>query len=164
MSKVKVGKISGLRGLKGEVKIKSFTNMQEERFIVGNTLYIEYNQKYIPVEIISYRVIKNADNLIFKNHEDINKISQYLNCDLYMDEDYEINLEENEFFIDELIGLKVYQAKELKGYVKDVVTYPSGDYLVIEVEGVEKLVPFRDEFILEQTDTKIVIIEMEGLL
>jgi 16S rRNA processing protein RimM len=164
MGKVKVGKISGVRGLKGEVKIKSYTNMQEERFLVGNKMYIEYDQKYVPVEILDYRVIKNADNLTFKDYLDINKISKFINCDIYMDDDYEINLDENEFFIDDIIGLKVFQGKTLKGHVKDVVAYPSGDYLVIETDEKDKLVPFRDEFILEQDQDKIVIIEMEGLI
>ncbi|MDT8337045.1 MAG: ribosome maturation factor RimM [Candidatus Izemoplasmatales bacterium] len=164
MDYLKVGTISAMRGLKGEVKVKSFTNMQAERFIVGNKLYVLENNKYIPFEIESYRVIKNSDFLSFKGYEDINKIEKYQGYDLYMESDYYIDLEENEFFVDELIGLKVYQFNQHKGIVKDIVTYPQGDYLIIETEDGARLVPFRDEFIEEQSDEKIVIVDMEGLL
>lgn len=164
MDYLKIGTITAMRGLKGEVKIKSLTNMQAERFLVGNKLYILENDKYLPLEIISYRVIKNSDILSFKGYDDINKIEKFQGYDLYMEADYSIDLAENEFFVDELIGLKVYQFNEIKGIVKDIQTYPQGDYLVIETESGDRLVPFREEFIEEQSSDKIVIVEMEGLL
>lgn len=160
----KIGTITAMRGLKGEVKIKSLTNMQAERFIVGNKLYILENERYLPLEILSYRVIKNSDILSFKGYEDINQIEKYQGYDLYMEADYSIDLAENEFFVDDLVGLKVYQFNELKGIVKDIAAYPQGDYLVIETQDGDRLVPFRDEFIEEQSSEKIVIIDMEGLL
>jgi 16S rRNA processing protein RimM len=164
MDYLKIGTISAMRGLKGEVKVKSLTNMQTERFIVGNKLYIFENNEYRPLEIESYRVIKNSDILSFKGYDDINKIEKYQGYDLYMESDYDIDLAENEFFVDELIGLKVYQFNQLKGIIKDIVTYPQGDYLVIETEEGDRLVPFRDEFIEDQSTEKIVIVDMEGLL
>jgi 16S rRNA processing protein RimM len=164
MDYIKVGTITGTRGLKGEVKVKSSTNMQTSRFMIGNTLYIHDSEKLIPLEIHTYRSINKVDVLSFKKYLDINKAEKLVGCELFMSSDYEVKLSENEFFVDELIGMKVFQNKKIKGVVKDIVTYPQGDYLLIETENGEKFVPFRDEFIEYQDDERIDIIDLEGLL
>lgn len=164
MEYIKVGIIATTKGLKGEVRIKSLTNMQDDRFKVGNAIYILENDQYKELIIKSHQIHKNSDILIFKGYDDINKIEKYKGYDLYVPIDQEVYLDENEFFIEELIGLKVYQGKELKGEVVDIVTYPQGDYLLVSTETGEKLVPFRDEFIENQDEEKIFVIEMEGLL
>jgi len=164
MDYIKVGTIAGTRGLKGEVKIKSSTNMQNDRFRIGNILYVNDSEKIIPLEIKTYRVINKIDVLSFNNLQDINKIEKYLGFELYMSSDQEVNLNENEFLVEDLIGLKIYQNKIFKGVVKDIITYPQGDYLLVETDNGEKLVPFRDEFIKHQSVDRIDIFEMEGLL
>lgn len=164
MNYIKVGKIIGVRGLKGEVKIKLLTNMQEERFKSGNIVYLNMDDHYFPLEISEYKSLGKADILQFKNHNKIEEVEKYKGLDIYVDDNQEVFLDDNEFFIDELIGLKVYQSNKLKGVVKDVISYPQGDYLLIETESSEKLIPFRDEFIESQDLEKISIIEMEGLL
>ncbi|MFO7969025.1 MAG: hypothetical protein R6U15_02795, partial [Candidatus Izemoplasmatales bacterium] len=68
-----------------------------------------------------------------------------------------------EFHQDDLIGLKVYQNKQLKGEVVDIKNYPSDDYLVIKTKEKKILIPFRDEFIVAMDSNRIDIIEMEGL-
>lgn len=164
MNYIKVGRIIGVRGLKGEVKIKLLTNMQEERFKLGNTIYLNIDDHYFPLEISEYKSLGNAEVLRFKNHNKIEEVEKYKGLDIYVDDKQEVTLDDNEFLIEELIGLKVYQSNKLKGVVKDVVSYPQGDYLLIETESSEKLIPFRNEFIESQDSERISIIEMEGLL
>ncbi|MFA7075107.1 MAG: ribosome maturation factor RimM [Candidatus Izemoplasmatales bacterium] len=164
MNLIKIAKIVTTRGIKGEVKVKSLTNMQEERFKVGNSLYILENEEYRSLKISSYRVIKNNDILTFEGYDNINEVTKFVGHDLYSDENQDIVLSHNEFFIEDLIGLKIYQFNQFKGVVKDVITYPQGDYLVIETNSGDKFVPFRDEFIENQDDEQIILIDMEGLL
>ncbi|MDD3713003.1 MAG: ribosome maturation factor RimM [Candidatus Izemoplasmatales bacterium] len=164
MEYLKIAEIKATRGLKGEVKIKSMTNMQNSRFKIGNKLFVIENGGYKPLVIVDYRVIKDIDVLTFKGYDDINKIEKFIGSDLFIENVKPDNLEDNEYLIEDIVGLKVYQNHVLKGYVKDVVTYPQGDYLEVETEYGSKLVPFRNEFILNQTDEEITIIEMEGLL
>ena len=164
MEYFKIGEIAAMRGLKGEFKIKSLTNMQSDRFKVGNKLFILENNLYKELIISSYRVINENYFLSFEGYEDINKIEKYRGCDLFIEANQTVELADNEFFIEELVGLKVYQSNTLKGVVKDVISYPQGDYLEIETESGDKLIPFRNEFIESQDEEKIVIVEMEGLL
>lgn len=164
MEYLKIAEIKATRGLKGEVKIKSLTNMQNNRFKIGNELFVIENGVYKPMIIVGYRVIKDIDILTFKGYDEINKIEKYVGSDLFIENVKPEDLEDNEYLIEDIVGLKVFQNHILKGYVKDVVTFLQGDYLEVETEDGLKLVPFRNEFILKQTDEEITIIEMEGLL
>ena len=164
MNYIKVGRIIGVRGLKGEVKIKLLTNMQYERFKSGNIIYLNIDDHYFPLEVSEYKSLGNAEILRFKNHSKIEEVEKFKGLDIYVDDKQEVNLDDNEFLIDELIGLKVYQSNKLKGVVKDIISYPQGDYLLIETDSSDKLIPFRDEFIENQDSERISIIEMEGLL
>ncbi|MGD9760903.1 MAG: ribosome maturation factor RimM [Candidatus Izemoplasmatales bacterium] len=164
MEYFKIGEIAAMRGLKGEFKIKSLTNMQRERFKVGNKLFILENNIYKQLIISSYRVINENDYLSFEGYDDINKIEKYRGFDLFIEANQTVELADNEFFIEDLVGLKVYQSNVLKGIVKDIISYPQGDYLEIETVDGDRLIPFRDEFIESQDKEKIIIIEMEGLL
>lgn len=164
MEYLKIAEIKATRGLKGEVKIKSLTNMQNNRFKIGNELFVIENGVYKSMIIVDYRVIKDIDILTFKGYDEINKIEKYVGSDLFIENVKPEDLEDNEYLIEDIVGLKVFQNHILKGYVKDVVTFPQGDYLEIETEDGLKLVPFRNEFVLKQTDEEITIIEMEGLL
>ncbi len=167
MEYILIGKIINTRGIKGELKIKSMTDFPETRFAQGNTIYIKHQGSYLKMMISDYKVIKNVDIITLKNHEDINKVLQFKNCEVYADKEEEIELEDNEYYAEELIGMKVYQKQTEKGEVVDVRSLPQGDYLVVKkLDGKESLVPFRDEFIADiDFEKKIIsIIAMEGLL
>ena len=161
MGYIEIGKIVNTHALKGEVKIKSYSNM--DRFKVGNTLYL--SDKYISVEVKSHRVKDNFDYVIFKDYEDINLIEPYKNKSLYILESDLEELDEDEYYIKDLIGLKVYnEDKVYRGIVKNVSEYPSNFMLEIEKEDKKiALVPFRKEFVLEVSDI-IIIHEIEGLI
>ena len=51
-----VGTIVNTHGIKGEVKIKSETNL--DRFEKGNTLYLKKGSNYLTIKIDSHRVHK----------------------------------------------------------------------------------------------------------
>jgi 16S rRNA processing protein RimM len=163
MEYIKIGKILTTKGLKGEVKVKAFTNLQDQRFQVGNIVYIEVGNQYLPLQIIQHKTFKNLELLTFKDFEDINKIEQYQGFDLFAVTDDEVVLEDNEYMVDDLIGVEVYQNNILKGEVKEIISYPQGDYLLVSTDNGESLIPFRDEFIIELTSDRIDVIDMEGL-
>ncbi len=163
MKKIKIGKISRPRGLKGEIKVLGYLDFSNS-ISIDDEIFILYNNDFQILKIKNYRVIKNNNYLTFHNLENINLVEKYIDCDLYIYENKLQELGEFEFWIDEIVGLKVYQGDRFVGKVVDVMNYPQGDYLVVDVEGIDKLVPFRDEFIIEQTNEIIKVIDLEGLL
>ncbi len=161
MNYIEVGKIVNTHALKGEVKIKSYSNM--DRFNKGNILYL--GESHIEVRIKTHRVKENFDYVVFENYEDINLIEPYKNKLLYIKETDLEELEENEYYIKDLIGLKVYnEDKVYIGTVKNVSEYPANFMLeVLKDDGKIALIPFRKEFVLEVKDV-IIIHEIEGLV
>ncbi len=167
MEYILIGQIINTRGIRGELKIRSYTDFNEERFGVGNHIYIKYNKKYIKAEISGYTKIKKSHFIKLKNMEDINLVENYKGCELFSDMESEIILKENEYFANDLRGLEVYQSNVLKGKVVDVKTLPHGDYLdILDLEDKHHLVPFRDEFVLQldMDNNRMDIIEMDDLL
>ncbi|OQX94036.1 MAG: 16S rRNA processing protein RimM [Tenericutes bacterium 4572_104] len=167
MDYIKIGKIVNTRGIKGELKIHSLTDFQNDRYKKGNTIYIYYQNEYIPFKVKSYKKLKNMDYIVLDGFEDINKVEIYKNSDIFVLPEDEVSLSEDEYHISEIIDLKVYQNNEIIGKIKDVLSYPQGDYLKILLNNEKtSLIPFRNEFVIEVNLDKgfIEIIEMEGLL
>ncbi len=52
-----VGKIVNTHGVRGEIRVLSRTDFPEERYKVGNTLYIsnEKSTDFLPVKVTSHR-------------------------------------------------------------------------------------------------------------
>jgi len=167
MEYLKIGTIVNTRGIKGELKIKSFTDFQSDRYQIGNQIYILYENKYLEFTILTYKSHNNMDLIVLKGYEDINLIERYKGCDIFVSSDSEITLMEDEYHLSEIVGLKVYQNGVIIGEVYDVKAFPQGDYIDLLLETKEHaLIPFRDEFIkdVDLENEFIEIVEMEGLL
>ncbi len=163
MEYIKIGVIANTHGLKGELKIKSFTDF--DRFNKGNTVYIKCNNKYTQMTIKSHRVHNGLDMIVFDGLEDINKVELYKGSELYIHIDDRDELEEDEFYYDELVGLLVYYNDELLGKVSSIMDVPQGEILVVERENMKDiLIPFENKFIPYIDDEKIICENLEGLL
>ncbi len=167
MEYIKIGRIMNTKGIRGELKIQTQTDFPEDRFGKGNTIYLFFQNKYLPFEVLSFAPYKNQDLLILKDLQDINLVEKYKGCDIYVPSDSETTLYEDEYHVNELLDLDVYQNNTLVGVVANVLNYPAGDYLdVLQESSKHSLIPFRDEFIIEVNleEGFIEIVEMEGLL
>lgn len=163
MKYIEIGKIQNTHGLRGELKIKSYTDF--DRFEKGNYVYVLYNGQYLKMTISSKRDNNDLILVAFKDHLDINLVEKYKGCLVFIDETQQEELDEDEYYIEDLIGLECYnQNDNYIGKVIKVRELPQGYILEIKREGKKNgLVPFVDEFILE-VDDKIIINEIEGLL
>lgn len=161
MNYIEVGKIVNTHALKGEVKIKSYSSV--DRFKVNNILYM--GNEYVEVKIKSHRFTEGFHYCIFYNYEDINLILPFKNKFLYIKESDLEPLEEDEYYIKDLIDMKVYnEDKKYIGIVKDVTEYPANYMLeILKEDGKISLVPFRKEFIVDVNEV-IIIHEIEGLI
>lgn len=84
---------------------------------------------------------------------------------VYVEED-ELELEEDEFFLHDLIGLKaVDEEGQVIGRVTDVLSLPAGPVLVVTRDGAgDALIPAVGEFLVDITADAVVIRVIEGLL
>ena len=168
-----VGKIIGTFGIKGELKVISETSFADSRFKKGSKLLMLYNNKYVEVIINSHRVHKKMDLISFKQvgsqslNNDINEVEKYVGCSLYINHEDLDELEDDEYYYDDLIGLIAYsEDDQLIGEVVDLRELPRGILLEIKTEKKTALVPFVDDFVVDVDldNNKIVIKAIEGLL
>lgn len=90
-------------------------------------------------------------SLKFKGIDNINDVERYKRCPLYVKREDAVELEEDEYFIADMIGMKVITDEgEEFGTLKDVMETGANDVYVIErSDGGEVLVPAIKECILE---------------
>ena len=156
-----VGNIVGPHGIKGELKVKSDTSFN--RFEKGNKLYIDKTQE---ITITSHRQHKGLELITINNLSNINDVLCYVGKELYVPHNRE-ELEEGEFYYEDLIGLDCYDSKNnYIGPIVDLQEVPQG--LILEIKTQEKivLVPFVEAFIegIDLEENKLYINEIEGLL
>ena len=166
MDMIKIGVIVNTHGLKGTLKVKSFTDFKELRYTKGNTLYIHFKNEYIKVTVKKYKTVKTVEHIDFEELTHINQVEKYKGSELFMTADQQHELEEDEFYFDELVGMEVHSTK-FEGLVINVREVPRGEMLVVKRENKKQaLIPFLKEFIKEvdKENNIIYIHEMEGLL
>ncbi|MBR4495743.1 MAG: 16S rRNA processing protein RimM [Acholeplasmatales bacterium] len=164
MNYYKCGHIMTTHGLKGDLKIKNLSDF--DRFKKGNKLYILHNDEYVEVTVYKSVSFKGDTLLVsFKDLLDINLVEKYHSDDIYVsDLEREDDNLDGEYYYSDLVGKKVVnQNKELRGTVLEIKELPQYDYLVVDYNGKNVLVPFIDEFIIEVNDDEIVVDEIEGL-
>lgn len=165
-----VGKIVNTHGIRGEVRVISKTDFPEERYKVGNTLYLFLPKANTPIELTvkSHRSHKNFDLLTFEGLENINEVEKFRDGILKVPESQLGNLDEGEFYYHEIIGCLVATTKgEEIGKVSEILSPGANDVWVIKGKGgKEILIPYIED-VVKKVDTKekIILIEpMEGLL
>src|SRR5699024_12390852 len=104
-----VGKIINTHGILGEVKVLRISDF-EDRFTVGNILYIEKEQgkQMIPFIIDGHRTHKKFDLLHFKDYNTINDVEHFKAAYLKISEEQLTDLPEDVYYYYEIIDYIVY--------------------------------------------------------
>ena len=151
--RLKVGKIVNTHSLKGEVKVISSTDFEEERFKKGSKLLITRgNQLIREVVVQSYRNHKNFLLVKFEGIDSVEEAEKLKNLQIKIDSDEVGELEENEKNLGEII---------------DILTPGANDVWVIKGEnGKEILIPYIEDVVkkIDITSKKVNIEVMEGLI
>ena len=147
---LRVGVISSSHGVRGEAKVFPTTD-DVQRFKKLKTCILDTGREYKELHIESVKFFKQMVILKFKEIASIDEVMQYKGKDLLVTRDQAVKLEENEYFICDLIGLKVVTDEgEDFGILTDVIqTGANGVYAVKCPNGKEVLLPVIDECILD---------------
>ena len=167
--RLKVGKIVNTHSLKGEVKVISSTDFEEERFKKGSKLLITRgNQLIREVVVQSYRNHKNFLLVKFEGIDSVEEAEKLKNLQLKIDSDEVGELEENEFYFHQIIGCEVFDENDKNlGEIIDILTPGANDVWVIKGEnGKEILIPYIEDVVkkIDITSKKVNIEVMEGLI
>lgn len=167
-----VGRIVNTHGIRGELRILSTTDFEEQRFQVGNKLaaFGPDDKKPTWVVIKSVRRHKNFILLAFEGMEDINLVEHYKGGLLKVTKDQleDDVLEENEYYHFEILDCKVFSEEgEEIGIVTDIFSTGANDVWEIKAKsGKKHYIPYIEDVVkeIDVDEKKIIIHVMEGLL
>jgi len=165
---ISVGKILNFHGIKGEAKV-GFTKNQEDFFCSLEEVFVKKEHEYMLLKIDSSRLHKNVALVKFAGINSIDELLPYKGAFLYVQEDtIRENLDEDEFLIDELVGLEIFdQDGKKQGFVVGVSNNGANDLLSVKTNSKRVvLIPFVKAIVTDVSikDKKISINNLEGLL
>ena len=147
---LQVGIITSTHGVRGEVKVYPTTD-DPRRFRRLKEVVLDTGKEKMNLEIEGVKFFKQFVILKFKGLDNINDIEKYRQKSLYVTRKNAVRLQRDEYFIADLIGLKVQDedGKEL-GTVKDVIETGANDVYEVEMaDGKSLLLPAIKQCILD---------------
>lgn len=166
-SELEIGQIVNTFGIKGEVKVKPFTD-DIKRFDKLKKINIEQKNSKKEYEIENIKYHKDMVILKLKGIDQIEQAELLRNSYLKIDRNEEEPLEENTYYIVDLLGLSVYTEEGiLLGILDDIYNTGSNDiYVVKDSLGKQTLLPAIQDFIkeIDIENQKIIVHVMKGLL
>ncbi len=164
---VSIGKILNFHGVKGEAKL-GYTKNREDFLSQVKKVYLKTGNDYKEFEIQNLRFTPKCAIVKFKGIDSINDIINYKGAVVFVEEEIARKfLEEDEFLIDELVGMNVYDGDKRVGSVVGVSNNGASDLLSVKTMSKNIcLVPFVKAIVtsVDMKTKKIHINNIEGLL
>lgn len=164
---LQVGVISSTHGIRGEVKVFPTTD-DPDRFRKLKQVILDTGREQKGLEIEGVKFFKQFVILKFKGIDNINDIEMYKQRELWIPREEGQDLEEDEYYIADLIGMEVVlEDGSSFGTLTDVMETGANDVYVVENgEGQEILLPAIRECILDvDVEKNVMTIHlMKGLI
>lgn len=162
----KVGQIVNTQGLKGEVRVYPFTDEIDrfdelEEFYLGKDLNTTWE-----VERVRYK--GNMVIMKIKGIDTVEMAEKLKNKFMYVSRENSRELDEDEYFISDMIGIDVYTVEGKRvGTLKDVLQYSANDVYVIKgLENQEYMIPAMMKFVptIDIDERKMIIDPIKGMI
>lgn len=139
---IEIAKILKPQGIKGEVKALPLTNVLA---VFDNIEICRVGNREMKIEHISLR--QGFLYIKFEGVNTRNDAELYRNQDILVEKSFVEDLkDEDEFLIDDLIGMVIYDDHgDMVGQIVDIENYGACDIFVLEKEGREFEVPFVED-------------------
>jgi len=156
------GKIHKTHGLHGDLKIEVYP----PNFKLPQVIYIrDNNGNFKELKVKAYS--KKKGLIKFEGYDDIDKAKEIKHRYFYVERSKLPKLDEDEFYIYELIDKDVYSNDENIGKVVKVDDRLSTAYLIVECkDGKTRHIPFINQFVkdIDTKNNKIIVDLPEGWL
>lgn len=171
MTDIKIARIVNTFGVRGQIKVISETDFEEERFKVGQKLKVMKDDQIIAeVTVSSSQINKGTYSIGFDEYDNINQIEHFKDGWLVIDASEQKELPEDEFYQHQIVGLtvKTTDGREL-GSIKEILALGSNDVWVVKRQEAKKrdiLLPYIEEVVKSvNLETGEVLVElMDGLV
>jgi len=161
-----VGLIVNTHGVRGEMKVIPTTS-DINRFDYLKIVWIEKDGRLTEHFVDHVRYHKNFVLIKIHGIDTMDKAAEFKNCYLKVDRRNARPLDENEFFIADLVGCEVYEGDVILGKITDVLQTGSNDVYVVKGEKYgEILIPALTDVVLnvDIENKRIQVTLPEGLV
>lgn len=162
-----VGIITSPHGVHGEVKVYPTTD-DVRRFRRLKEIILDTGKERLNLEIEGVKFVKQFAVLKFKGYDNMNDVEKFRQKSLFVARENAVRLKRDEYYIADLMGLKVLdeEGQEI-GVLREVIETGANDVYAIDLkDGRELLLPAIKQCVLmvdvEEGFIKIHI--LEGLL
>ncbi len=164
----RIGVYSNTHGVRGEIKVFPTTE-DVRRFDYLKEVVMDCGKEgFKTFEVSGARYFKNLVILKFKGIDNINLIEKYKGAEIFVTRENAIPLEEDEFYIADILGAEVVSDEGVSlGILKDVMQTGANDVYVVELKnGKEGLFPAIPDCIknVDVENKKLTVHVMPGLL
>jgi 16S rRNA processing protein RimM len=161
---VSLGLITGAHGIKGEVKLRSFTS-DPAAITTYNPFETSSGKR---IEIVKLRAHCDGFIAVLKGVTDRNSAETLRGTELFIPRERLPETHKGEVYLRDLVGLEAWHGNKRLGKVLATPNYGAGDLLEVNVDGRADtmLIPFSENFVIS-TDLaggKIVVELPEGFL
>lgn len=159
------GKIVNTHGIRGGLKLESWCDTPDDLASLKK-VFLKKGKEYICHKVKRASVFKQFVLFELDGINDINAAEMLKGTIVYADRD-DISIDEDAFFIADIIGLPVIdlESGEEIGKLSDVLNLGASDLYEINTKNGKKLIPAVPEFIKEiDLDRGIFVSLIEGML
>ena len=162
---LQVGAIANTHGVRGEVKVFPTTD-DPARFKKLKKVILDTGKEKLTLKITQVKFFKNMVILKVQDFDTINDVEKYKGKSLFVTREQAVECDKDEYFIADLIGLKVVaEDGRLLGELKDVLQTGANDVYVVKVGEdstyFSKVADKRKELLLPAIKDCILGIDME---
>ena len=130
--KTRIGKILNAHGVRGELKVEPLTDDPTRYYLLDEVYLEDRNKNYTVYDIERVRLHKDTVLVKLYDVDDMDAAKALKNQYLAIDKSDRMSLEEGAYYIDDLIGLVVYEGEEKIGVITDVLQPGANDVYVVE--------------------------------
>ncbi len=164
---ISIGKILNFHGVQGEAKV-GYSKNQADYIVTLKRVFVQINNEYSELKVKYVKLNNKTAIFKFDGINSINEILNYKNCVLYVPtEEYKDSLKENEFLVEDLIGMEVYSEDKKVGIIMGVTSNGANDLLSVKGNSQKmSLVPFVDALVptVDIENKRVYINEIPGLI
>ena len=160
-SLIVIGKIVGVHGIKGWLKILSFTRPRQNIFDYGPWL-VKQSEEWQEIQLLEGKPQGKGLVASLEGITDRDEAMALVSSEIAIDRDQLPEPKEGEFYWHDLINMQVInQQNEVLGVVKELLETGANDVLVVGADKQRYLIPYVKDVYIKDVDTEQGVIQVD---
>ena len=160
---INIGKIAGVFGIKGWVKVFSLTDPREN-ILSYSPWILKKGTEVKEVKLVDGKRQGKSIVAYIDGVSDRNIAETYNNWEIFINKDQLPDAEEGEYYWADLVGLQVETEQGFNlGLVDHLIETGANDVLVVKAENEERLIPFLQGSVIKKIDLegKLLVVDWD---